>query len=1670
MRKSMASLARRPKLMLAIGLAVSVAGTAVSHAQEAGKPPRAAPGKPAAEPARNQPAPPAAPGGAAKPAQQAAPPAAPARPGLPRVQVIPGRRVQFGNRRTVGRQLTPNALFVQPPREQQRALSRAAELLEQKQYADGVKLLGSILESAEDGVLPDEGDGPLRFLKAEAIRMIGDMSAEGRAAYQREYSAAAAKRLEESIAAGDLPGVERVAGQFFHTPAGYEATYLLGSYHLDHGRAMAAALCFERLRQWPEASQSYEPVLSLKTAACWLWADVPEKAEQVLLAMKSKAPDARFQIGGKQVALFANDVQALPWLTETVGRQPDASRFGDRQAWALFRGNAARNAASEGSRPLLNHRWQVPLSTDPETLEMIGQMQQAYADQNLTALCGLHPLVVNDGRRDVVLVRTAVNLLAIDFVTGKRIWEVPVEQGDEPHTSSNPAAQRQNVQAQAESLDDRLWDDAAYGTLSSDGVNVYAVEDLVVDSNDQGVRRVLVQPNGLRREATAFPIAYNRLAAYDLNKEGKLRWALGGPPGEDELPEADTFFLGPPLPVAGRLYVLAETKGQIRLLAIDARASGQLGVSPVEWSQPLVDLEQNILDSQRDNRLRRLAGAVVSYSDGVLVCPTTAGAVAAMDVTTRSLLWGYLYQSDVEERIGRLDALQAGGNADPQGDGIDRWVDGSATIVDGRVLLTPVDSSELHCLNVVDGELAWKIPREDGLYIACVDQGTVLIVGRGQVRGVKLSDGTPAWQQAKVELPSGGLPSGRGFFSDGTYYLPLSTAEVIGVDVASGKLQRSLSRRGSVPGNLVCYKGAVISQSPQAVERFEQLDIQQQRVADQLKKNPGDPVALVEQAEILLDGGKLAEAVEALQRSYGVAAEPSTRAMLVESMLEGLRSDFAVHRPWATEVERLAEGPRERAAYLRALAQGLDQAGESLAAFDAYLKLTELPSSADMLEKVDPTLTVRQDRWLQARLPHLRAAADAEQQADMDRRIAERYAKAQSAKDPAALRQFISYFDGHPLANDARLKLATQLATSDGGNHLEIELLLRHVERSGKPALEREAVARLAQLLTDQQRPSQAALYWNRLAGELAEEICLDGKRGAQLVEALPTDNAVGRWLRSAKAWPAGKVDVKPIGPANQQRNWIFDLSGSPDAQAAGLTVELAQQSGALAARDAAGQEIWSVGLNDARQNTMVFGYMPAAQRARMLGNFVALVMGNEVLAIDGLRGDTGKVLWKQNLAETIPGVTSDPARGNASILARQQFFVGGNMYGAPTAMLGPVSDCQIVFQRIRNLVALDPLTGETLWIRQNIAPFSVLFGDDEVIVAMPPNQTEQNQRKALLFSAVDGQSLGQRTIPGSESLSMFHPRMTTVGRSVLIVAHENGKKRLKLFDPLTQKAVWQSGPFSLGARFDVWREQVVAGMEPTGRIVLHELVSGRLIGEAAAEPVTDANSRTPNLLSEIHLTGSRDHLVVLANSLTQTDVQLNTIQPIPYGNNNPANPRIHGKAYGFDRLTGKLLWTKEIERQGILLDQPSESPALIFAVNSFDANNPTSRQSRLLCLDKRNGRTLINRTSNYPLQNYEMSIDLDEHAVDWKAPRDSVRMTFTDAPLPPPGAEPEAAQNGRQSSLIAPVLKGILKEAERAFGADIQRAAEKAAKENAAGRQANPKPSPAGGAKEGQP
>ena len=114
-----------------------------------------------------------------------------------------------------------------------------------------------------------------------------------------------------------------------------------------------------------------------------------------------------------------------------------------------------------------------------------------------------------------------------------------------------------------------------------------------------------------------------------------------------------------------------------------------------------------------------------------------------------------------------------------------------------------------------------------------------------------MSDGQRAWGGRVLDLPDDSTPSGRGFRSNQQYFLPLSTAAVVAIDLDAGKITHvSKSRRGDVPGNLICHQGNVVSLGLEGMEAYYQRDAALAEVGRRLEANPDDAEALSLRGEI----------------------------------------------------------------------------------------------------------------------------------------------------------------------------------------------------------------------------------------------------------------------------------------------------------------------------------------------------------------------------------------------------------------------------------------------------------------------------------------------------------------------------------------------------------------------------------------------------------------------------------------------------------------------------------------------------------------------------------------------------------------------------------------------------------------------------------------------------
>jgi outer membrane protein assembly factor BamB len=590
---------------------------------------------------------------------------------------------------------------------------------------------------------------------------------------------------------------------------------------------------------------------------------------------------ARLQARPEAAATFE------PALSQTLAACRADSRD-DRRAqsvdWPSFRGDPARNGSVAAGAPFLAPRWSRQTTSDTRTTINIERAWQSYCDGTGSALPLLSPLAVGD----LVITRTSRGLAAFDLVTGESRWKVPSDDEGE------------NV-----GLDSIIWQEPAGGAFSADEECVYLVDSL------------------LAGDAHAPIVSHNTLVAREHfhAREGKLRWQVGGRDGGMEARLAGAFFLGPPLAWQGGLFALVESHGALSLVALD-RLTGRLA-----WSQELALVEQRI----SQDCLRLIGGAMPSISpEEVMVCPTSGGVVVALDLTTRSLLWAYRYVQKTPSQPAPVDES----DAVPRLDQFDRWLDGTVSIAKGRVVLTPLESREIHCLALEDGRPLWTKARDDGMFVAGITDQAVVVVGRNTVREHRLSDGEVAWRLALAgetrglaanpltadrdfsagehardeHRPpgAGSFPAGRGVFTGDRYYLPVTTAAVLEIELSTGLLLATHKSPRELPaGNLIWHQGLFISQGPARLEVFDECQALVDQVRTRLEQNPLDADALLRRGELELAAGRVAQAITTFRAAHQAVRSSKTKSRLIGALLDGLRQNLPDHESLAAELDTL---------------------------------------------------------------------------------------------------------------------------------------------------------------------------------------------------------------------------------------------------------------------------------------------------------------------------------------------------------------------------------------------------------------------------------------------------------------------------------------------------------------------------------------------------------------------------------------------------------------------------------------------------------------------------------------------------------------------------------------------------------------------------------------------
>ncbi len=1443
-------------------------------------------------------------------------------------------------------------------REQRTQLLRAQKMLASGQQDPGLRLLQHLLNAEEDSVVLTS-DGRWRSLHAVAEEAILRGGPNVRNQYRKRYANVAQDRLKQARADGSLRALARVTRRYFATPAGEAAANEIGSLMADAGHAAEAAYWYQRLID-ADARIARNPRWQRKAALVLRRAGRTEHGttlETGDAAAPSKPSDTNSQ-----------ESPSSPFTTTTAELSDWKQPFGGPT-------HTGRVAAGD---PALIERWSQPITERPENVEQITQLVDDLQDNGRACIPAAVPLAV-DGK---ILFRTLRGLSVVDAASGRLLWETPEavsverllagESVSRPATEAGlsrlrPMPRYEGNGADQHALTNLLFRDGVYGLVSSDGEQAFVLEDhATLSYRKPGYYRGQPRnddPRGRDWES-------NRIAAYNL-ETGQRQWSVGGPEGGGPFAPklAGTLFHGPPVVEGDELFVIGEHRGAEILFVLNRRTGRPL------WSHMLSGVTSEI----QYDLVRRWWPALPAVGKGVIICPTTVGWVVAIDRHEHRIRWAQrLTKRRREQRHSRQATVAMTSPLNS------RWLPSAPVLAGDRVVITPSElpDSEYHtipqvlCLDALTGESRWQQEKQTGLYLGGVIDGAVLLVGTDQIESRNLSDGRRRWRTPLPEAT--GPPSGRGVVTGTDYLLPLQSGELWRIHLADGSVaERSRALTEHQPlGNLLMSEKRLVSLSFLGASCFEDREA----VASLLTKAGTEPLDIHDRlraAELqVIDGNH--ESAAALLRGIGPAAIDEGAAKRVRklrrtSLLAIIRQNPGSTREELSELETLAETDQHVLTVRRLQAEQHLANGRRLAAFGVYWPLAGSPKKM-LVDEGDTS--VRLDCWLAARLAEVWTAMDAAERADIDEQI-ETAVATLSASPPATLAWWAQVLAFHPAGRRLEQQLAER--AREAGRIAESEIRWERLLNGKHPPETRaNTLRKLIALLDSHSRSEDAAWYFGRSVGAIADADARIGDELRRWYGQRRTQETGAPLAAPRSDWASGTYSLTRTSAMTGRRTSLVSLAideGLPSMDGLRFRLRPGLQRLGIYARD--GQQLWETPLRALHRS-----HYDQSLAVAFIGQLM-LVVHQDILHAVSL--PDRQLLWQRPIglraARVRHGHVSSarpPREMRKAVVLRQNGGLSRQQAGFGTLVAWTPE--YLCYLGRNSITATDPLTGETLWVRQGIRANTVVAGNRRHLFILPPEpaspfavrvadgtQVELPHLEPLLAAAID----------------VFDEGLVTLetGRTGDEASGDDANS-LRLADPVTGASVWQA-TFPKKTFFARLEGATLLALQPDGTLRLIDWAArtDRLLGQL-----------DPQDVPKIH--GA--HSIFAVADQQQVYLSLNDRPDRNYRSDIYYSQPVNGLLVAFDRQGSGLAWQQKAENEFLLLGPLQHLPVLVLHARHTAAadSNLRAQQIHFEMLDKWTGRRLLDET-RYVSPGSFRSVEYDPAAriIDLKAYRERLRL-----------------------------------------------------------------------------
>ena len=1479
-------------------------------------------------------------------------------------------------------------------RKQAELLRKASAAAHAQDWQAALELTQTLLAQEEDSV--SRVDNEWVSVREQAMRLMLRIPEDVLRGFRQRIGAEAARRLDEAEESGRIDRLAHVAMRFLVLEPGQSAAQRLAVRHLDRGEFALATRWFRWLDD-AKAAITRERHWQLQAALAAKQAGDKDSAEKWL---KKNSPNIdegsanRPPLDDEQIEMRGTKIRVSDWWSALPSRVVTQTAPAE---WPMFFGAANRAALSRGGEPLLLPRWQHPLTQMQPLQRQIEMLVDDMHDQNRATISVCQPLLVNG----CVVMRTLGGVQVFDVETGRALWSTAerfkaedlIGSGNVQPTYTNTnrvirvvngvqQVDYSNTNWEQHPIAQLLFANGNFGVLSSDGRQLFSVEDdtfvmqqmqMYWGNNDPS------KQDALRRSWTS-----NKLVSYDL-RNGRPLWAVGGVESSEafqpELP--GVFFFGAPVADGHELFVIGERDGEIRLFCLQAETGKPL------WTQLLATAETVI---SRDIARRQFV-AQVSIADGVVICPTTVGWLAAVDRASRQLRWVHRYAAPQANNPRRGMVGQPVTQLMPWGQ---RWLPSAPVIVGDAVVYTPQElfdeqqtrTTSIVCLGLHDGARRWLKPKENWLALNGVADGKVLLLGQTSIGALSLTNGDSVWNLA-ITPNMDGVPSGLGAIAGDRWHVPLSSGQIWTLSLKDGsRTGRQWANAGTRLGNLALYRGGVVSAHPAGLSCFEQRESIAEQIRQRKERDPADTLALLTEASILQLEHKSTDAWNILQRVKADSVPAELRPRYLDALRDVLTdviqqnpteraAELATFEKWLTEPDDQLQAKRLRVGHLRLK-------DEQIAALELLLELSRGDGEKVLILSGPPKTAVRLDAWVGGQLWELWSSLPTEKRSELDVRIAAEILKLGEAT-PAARRRGLDLFAFHPATRDLRWQ------------EIELAITERDVSRAELSLLR----------LAEGQDPLEAARGWRRLAElyrtlDLKDDAAAAGQRLSRLADvALGDGSTAKQWVE--KEIEAGRLARTTASHAPDWSSLEFKMQRSvgyqgnaetvqecalPDARWPFFTAQrfqyqmlnspIATQRLAMS-RLGDSQLDWSLPLRNKLTSNMGYGTV-----IRTVGHQM-LVYHREVLHL--LSPLDHRVVWTRPL-ESRGANYLDPMQA-----ARRQTLPMQNNIEFLSRPMDPTDEMTrnslltlctpelIGYRGRRVLTVTDAATGQWRWELRDLPNDARVQATNDFISVASPSRWPNG----LLLRARDGQSVSMV----GQHPEQFQSAKMSLGSDLLVVSKGDANTiAVERWNPLAQKTVWRD-TFPTTNQFSWLDARTLATLDKEGKLSTLDVDTHDMqtLGTVKSADISGLNHRR-------FLIADHDRLFLIVSGN-----QTNTF----FGDEFPTVP-VNGKIFAFDRRAGGELWQQKVDNQGLILSHFGASPVLMFSTRRFEMRGRVQMQvQKLLMLDKKTGRKQFEDEFTNQFSGYRgMNLNLAERQIELLTYNDRLRLI---------GSEPSKAE-----------------------------------------------------------